>query len=99
MKASRHEAVGHTARDSVLGLREWEEKGMSLREQLTSSREHRAMEIYDGLREAHRVIKKIWSDQADIIGKEPWATWESALDAVDNTLYLAESFFVNIGKK
>lgn len=48
------------------------------------------LEVYDLLREAHKSVKLIWQylermDDSD----------ESAVDAVDNVLYLAEGYFCN----
>lgn len=52
----------------------------------------KALRIYDLLREAHKSVKQIWSEFPELIIAE--GRWETAIDAVDCTLYLAEGFFV-----
>jgi hypothetical protein len=51
-----------------------------------------ALRIYDLLREAHKSIRQAWREYPDLRQNAPM--WETAIDAVDNTLYLAEDFFV-----
>ena len=48
-----------------------------------------ALRIYDLLREAHKSVR-----QARLEFRTLAADREMALDAVDNTIYLAEAFFV-----
>lgn len=59
----------------------------------------KAMRIYNLLREAHRSIKQIWREFPELnssIGEgfSENPQWKTAVDAVDNRLYLAERFFV-----
>ena len=58
-----------------------------------------ACKIYNLLREAHKSIKQIWRQFPGLnsilqgqYAEKP--NWENAVDAVDQTLYLAEGFFV-----
>lgn len=53
----------------------------------------KAMRIYDLLREAHKSVKQIWHEFPELIDTVTENQWEVAVDAVDNTLYLAEGFF------
>jgi hypothetical protein len=61
------------------------------------TKEQKALRIYDLLREAHKSVKRIWKEFPEIAsdGHGHDAQWEMAVDAADNTLYLAEAFFVN----
>lgn len=59
------------------------------------SEQEKAMRIYDLLREAHKSIQAIWREFPELIESDGISgPWEVAVDAVDNTLYLAEGFFV-----
>lgn len=58
-----------------------------------SERSKKALAIYDLLREAHKSIRRIWNEHSEVISSREYARWETALDAVDCTLYLAEGFF------
>ena len=62
----------------------------------------KALDIYDLLREAHKSIREIWKQHPQLMHESPensalngrYDQWESAVDAVDKTLYLAEGYFV-----
>jgi len=63
----------------------------------------KALKVYDLLREAHKSIRQIWydfpelnhrSEEGQLVETGFYDSWESAVDAVDGTLYLAEGFFV-----
>ena len=55
----------------------------------------KALRIYDLLREAHKSVHQIWREFPELIdAAREGNTWETAVDAVDSTLYLAEGFFV-----
>lgn len=57
--------------------------------------EEKALRIYDLLREAHKSVQAIWHEFPELIASDGiCGPWEIAIDAVDNTLYLAEGFFV-----
>ena len=67
----------------------------------------KAAGIYDFLREAHKSIRRIWREFPELNHRSEqgmaadgfYDEWESAVDAVDNTLYLAEGFFVRAEKE
>lgn len=64
------------------------------------SDEEKALRIYDLLREAHKSVNQIWSEFPELIAADGIANqWEIAVDAVDNTLYLAEGFFVRASQE
>jgi hypothetical protein len=63
------------------------------------TRAEKALAIYELLREAHKSIMRIWQEHPELnqqmpSGDSQYAQWEVAVDAVDNTLYLAEGYFV-----
>ena len=59
----------------------------------------KALAIYDLLREAHKSVKRIWTEYPEITDNNDFPGWEMAMDAVDNTLYLAEGFFAETWRK
>ena len=58
------------------------------------TKEQKALRIYDLLREAHKSINQIWKEFPEIVATKKPHMWETTVDLVNDTLYVAENFFV-----